>query len=86
MKTEWHDRMIKVLQLNGKRERTQQAYARALRMLIDFYDKPPGLISEEEWHQSRLTHIPFEPTHIATSPTCGSTLTRCFRVCVGIFH
>jgi integrase/recombinase XerD len=47
MKTEWHDRMIKALQLNGKGERTQQAYARALRMLVDFYDKSPDLITEK---------------------------------------
>jgi len=39
MKTEWYDRTIKTLQLNGKGERSQQAYARAVRMLIDFYSK-----------------------------------------------
>jgi len=48
MKTEWYDRMIKALQLNGKGERTQEAYARALRMLVEFYDKSPDLITEEE--------------------------------------
>lgn len=48
MKTEWYDRMIKALQLNGKGERTQEAYARALRMLVQFYGKSPDLISEEE--------------------------------------
>ena len=48
MKTEWYDRMIKALQLNGKGERTQEAYARALRMLVQFYSKSPDLISEEE--------------------------------------
>jgi len=48
MKTEWYDRMLKALQLNGKGERTQEAYARALRMLVEFYDKSPDLICEEE--------------------------------------
>jgi len=48
MKTEWYDSMIKTLQLNGKGERTQEAYARALRMLVEFYGKSPNLISEEE--------------------------------------
>jgi integrase/recombinase XerD len=48
MKTEWYDRMIKALQLNGKGERTQEAYARALRMLVEFYGKSPDLITEEE--------------------------------------
>jgi integrase/recombinase XerD len=61
MKTEWHDRMIKALQLNGKGERTQQAYARALRMLVDFYDKSPDLITEEELqdyflHRKNVNH------------------------------
>jgi len=40
--------MIKAFQLNGKGERTQEAYARALRMLVEFYGKSPDLISEEE--------------------------------------
>jgi site-specific recombinase XerD len=40
--------MIKALQLNGKGERTQEAYARALRMLVEFYGKSPDLIGEEE--------------------------------------
>ena len=39
MMTEWYEKSIKALQLNGKGERTQEAYTRALRMLIDFYDK-----------------------------------------------
>jgi len=34
MKTEWYERMIKALQLNGKGERRQEAYARALRMSL----------------------------------------------------
>jgi site-specific recombinase XerD len=40
--------MIKTLQLNGKGERTQEAYARALRMLVEFYGRSPDLINEEE--------------------------------------
>jgi len=48
MKTEWYDRTIQALQLNGKGERTQQAYARSLRMLTQFYGKAPDLITEQE--------------------------------------
>ncbi len=48
MKTEWHDRMIKSLHLNGKDERRQEAYAHTLRMLVQFYGKSSDLISEEE--------------------------------------
>jgi hypothetical protein len=48
LKTPWYDETIKALQLNGKSERTQEAYARAVRMLIEFYGKEPHLISEKE--------------------------------------
>jgi hypothetical protein len=39
MMQDWYDKMVKALQLNGKGERSQQAHARAVRMLIDFYRK-----------------------------------------------
>jgi integrase len=48
MMTDWYERTIKALQLNGKGERTQECYARAVRMLSEFYEKTPDLISEEE--------------------------------------
>jgi site-specific recombinase XerD len=48
MMTHWYDKMIKTLELNGKGERTQQAYARAVRMLTQFYQKTPDKISEQE--------------------------------------
>jgi hypothetical protein len=48
MKTEWYDKTIQAPQLNGKGERTQQAYARSVRMLTQFYGKSPDLISEQE--------------------------------------
>ena len=48
MKTEWYDRTIQALQLNGKGERTQQAYARSVRMLSQFHGKAPDLITEQE--------------------------------------
>jgi len=44
----WYENSVKALQLNGKGERTQQSYTRAVRMLTEFYDKTPDLISEEE--------------------------------------
>lgn len=48
MMTEWREKMVKMLQLNGKGERTQEAYTRAVRMLIEFTGKSPDLITEEE--------------------------------------
>jgi site-specific recombinase XerD len=44
-------RFIDDLQLRGKSERTQQAYVRAVRMLAEYFDKSPDLITEEELRQ-----------------------------------
>ncbi len=38
---DWYQRMVASVQLNGKGERTQQAYTRAVRMLSEFYSKTP---------------------------------------------
>lgn len=48
MMTDWYQKSINALSLNGKGERTQEAYTRALRMLSEFYDKRPDEISEGE--------------------------------------
>ena len=48
MMTDWYDKTIQALQLNGKGERSQEAYARSVRMLIQFYGKTPYQISEQE--------------------------------------
>lgn len=48
MMTDWYQKSINALQLNGKGERTQEAYSRAVRMLVEFYGKPPEQISEAE--------------------------------------
>ena len=48
MMTDWYQKSINLLALNGKGERTQEAYTRAVRMLIDFYDKRPEEITEQE--------------------------------------
>ena len=48
MMTDWHERMVKALQLNGKGEGTQHVYARTVRMLIEFYRKSPDEITEED--------------------------------------
>jgi len=45
---DWYQRMIATLQLNGKGEPTQKAYTRAVRMLSEFYNKTPDLVSEAE--------------------------------------
>ncbi len=44
----WYEQAVKALQLNGMAERSQDAYARAVRMLVEHYNKTPDLITEEE--------------------------------------
>ena len=46
MMTNWYEKSINMLQLNGKGERTQEAYTRAVRMLTEFYGKTPDRITE----------------------------------------
>jgi site-specific recombinase XerD len=48
MSKDWYQQSINALQLNGKGERTQKAYTRALRQLVDFTGKPPAKICEAE--------------------------------------
>ncbi len=48
MMTDWYQKSINALSLNGKGERTQEAYTRAVRMLSEFYGKRPDEISEKE--------------------------------------
>jgi len=48
MMTDWYQKSMNALALNGKAGRTQEAYSRALRMLCEFYGKVPEEISEAE--------------------------------------
>ena len=48
MMTDWYQRSINALQLNGKAERTQEAYTPAVRMLSPFSGKPPDEITGPE--------------------------------------
>jgi site-specific recombinase XerD len=46
--THLHKQMIAALQLSGKSEWTQQSYVREVRLLAQFYDKSPSLISDQQ--------------------------------------
>jgi len=49
LQTPWYDKAVEALKLNGKGERTQEAYARHVRKLIEFHNgKDPDRITEEE--------------------------------------
>ena len=46
--TTWHQKMVKALQVNGKGDSTRDAYVRAMRMLVEHYDKTPDKITEDK--------------------------------------
>lgn len=48
MMTDYYQKSMKALQLAGMSERTQECYTRSIRKLVDFYDKTPDRISEQE--------------------------------------
>jgi site-specific recombinase XerD len=48
MMTDYYQQILRKLQINGQGERTQQSYARAVRMLSEFLNKTPDLVTEEE--------------------------------------
>lgn len=48
MNMDWYQKSMNAHALNGKADRTQEAYSRALSMLCKFYDKEPKDISEAE--------------------------------------
>jgi len=45
---DWYEKSMRALQLAGKGERTQQCYTRAVRKLVEFFDKTPDQVSETE--------------------------------------
>ena len=48
MMTDYYQKSMKALQLAGMSERTQECYTRSIRKLVDFYDKTPDRITEQE--------------------------------------
>jgi integrase/recombinase XerD len=48
MSHDYFARSMRALQLGGMSERTQEAYTRSVRMLVEFYGKPPEQITEVE--------------------------------------
>ncbi|MEE4359844.1 MAG: site-specific integrase [Desulfococcaceae bacterium] len=48
LRTKWYGETVKALQINGKSRRTQECYARAVRMLTEYSGKEPDEITEEE--------------------------------------
>jgi site-specific recombinase XerD len=64
--------MIDALQLSGKRERTQEAYVREVRLLSEFYSKSPKHISEAELQQYFLHRKNVDGLAPASMHLCSS--------------
>ncbi len=45
---DYYQKSIRALQLAGMSTRTQECYTRSVRMLVDFYNKPPDKINETQ--------------------------------------
>ena len=48
MMKDYYNLSMRALQLAGMSERTQQCYTRSVRMLVDFYNKTPDQVNEQE--------------------------------------
>jgi len=72
MMTDYYQQSIRALQLAGMSERTQQCYTRAVRQLVDFYDKTPDLISEQELQGYFLHRKNVDKWSAATMRICYS--------------
>lgn len=78
MMTDWYQKSINAVALNGKAGRTREAYSRALHMLCEFCNKRPEDISEKELeeyflHRRNVSHW------LANTPRiccCGSRANR----------
>ena len=94
MMTDWYQKSINTLQLNGKAERTQEAYTRAVRMLSTFYGKSPDEITEPEleayflrrrnvdhWSATRCASAPagFGSSSCTSCNGTGTSSTSCAR-------
>jgi len=54
---DYYDRSMRALQLNGLCKNTQYSYTRSVRMLVEYYNKTPNIISEEELQEYFLYRI-----------------------------
>lgn len=69
---DYYQKSIRALQLAGMSERTQQCYTRAVRQLVDFYDKTPDQVSESELEDYFLHRRNEDKWSAATMRICYS--------------
>jgi len=69
---DYYDKSMRALQLAGMSERTQQCYTRSIRMLVEFCDKTPDLITEPELEDYFLHRKNVDKWSPATMRICYS--------------
>lgn len=74
MMNDWYERSMKALQLAGMSKGSQQCYTRAVRMLVEFYDKTPDIISEEELQEYFLHRRNVDKWSSGTLRICYSAI------------
>jgi site-specific recombinase XerD len=72
MMKDYYQKSMRALQLAGMSERTQQCYTRSVRMLVDFYNKTPDLISEKQLQDYFLHRKNVDKWSPATMRICYS--------------
>ena len=69
---DYYTKSMRALQLAGMSRRTQQCYTRSVRMLVDFYNKTPDKINEQELQDYFLHRKNVDKWSSATMRICYS--------------
>jgi integrase len=69
---DYYKKSMRALQLAGMSERTQQCYTRSVRMLVDFYNKTPDQVNEQELQDYFLHRKNVDKWSAATMRICYS--------------
>lgn len=69
---DYYKKSMRALQLAGMSQRTQQCYTRSVRMLVDFYNKTPDQINEQELQDYFLHRKNVDKWSAATMRICYS--------------
>ena len=72
MMKDYYTKSMRALQLAGMSQRTQQCYTRSVRMLVDFYNKTPDKINEQELQDYFLHRKNVDKWSSATMRICYS--------------
>jgi integrase/recombinase XerD len=72
MMNDYYQKSMRALQLAGMSQRTQQCYTRSVRMLADFYNKPPDQITEAQLQDYFLHRRNTDKWSAATMRICYS--------------